>query len=116
MADREFVETVQKRGAAIIAARGKSSAASAAQAALDAMKFINDPSVTSWYSSALLSDGNSYGVEPGLIFGFPCVTKSKGVEIVGHLEWDYFIREKMAVTQKELIEERSCIEHLLGGR
>lgn len=114
----EFLTTVQKRGATIIAARGKSSAASAASAAIDAMRALVTPThAGSWFSSACLSDGNPYGIEPGLIFGFPCRINAQGeLEIVPDLPWDLFLREKIAATQKELIEERSCIAHLLGDK
>ncbi len=111
----EFLTTVQKRGAAVIAARGKSSAASAAHAALETMKALYVPTPKGeWFSSAVCSDGNPYGIETDLIFGFPCRSDGKGnYEIVSDLSWDFFLREKLAVTQKELIEERECIRHLL---
>lgn len=110
-----FMTTVQKRGAAIIAARGKSSAASAANAALDAMKALFQPTEKGdWFSSGVCSDGNTYGIEEDLVFGFPCTSKGKGdCAIVGGLEWDFFLKEKIAVTQKELIEERDCVRSLL---
>lgn len=112
---REFIETIQKRGAAIIEARGKSSAASAASALIDFIRDLYTPTAAdNWFSSAVCSDGNSYGIEENLIFGFPCRSKGKGdCEVVSGLEWDYFIKEKMAVTQKELIAERECVKGLL---
>lgn len=108
----EFIETVQKRGAAIIAARGKSSAASAANAVVEAVRALYTPTPKDdWFSSAICSDGNPYGIEENLIFGFPCRSKGDGnYEIVSDLPWDYFIKEKIAVTQKELISERDYIE------
>lgn len=111
----DFINSVQKRGAAIIAARGKSSAASAASAAIDAMRALFTPTEKGkWYTTALLTDGNSYGVEKGLIFGFPCITNAKGeVEIVKNVLWNDFLREKMALTEKELIEEREMVQKLL---
>lgn len=111
----EFITTVQKRGAAIIASRGKSSAASAASAAVDAMRslFIPTP-VDNFFTSAVYSDNNPYGIENGLIFGFPCRSNGDGnYEIVSDLELDFFIKERITLTQKELIEERKCVQHLL---
>lgn len=113
----EFMSLVQKRGAAILAARGKSSAASAANAAIDAMRelFIETPKGT-WFTTAITTDDNPYGIEPNLIFGFPCRSNGKGeVEIVKDLPIDPFIAEKIKATQNELIEERSLISELLKG-
>ncbi|MCH9628226.1 MAG: malate dehydrogenase [Chlamydiales bacterium] len=108
----EFIETVQKRGAAIIAARGKSSAASAAYAAFETVRALYTPTPEGeWFSSAVCSDGNPYGIENNLIFGFPCRSGGDGdYEIVADIPWDFFIKEKIALTQKELISERACIE------
>jgi malate dehydrogenase len=114
----DFFNIVQKRGAAIIAARGKSSAASAANAAIDAMKALFFPTESgNWYTTAMVTKGNPYGIDEDLIFGFPCFTKANGeIEIVKGLELDLFIREKMAITQKELIEERQMVKDLLKGK
>ncbi len=108
----EFIETVQKRGAAIIAARGKSSAASAAYAAFETVRALYTPTPEGeWFSSAVCSDGNPYGIEANLIFGFPCRSKGDGnYEIVPDIPWDFFMKEKIALTQKELISERTCVE------
>ncbi len=108
----DFIETIQKRGAAIIAARGKSSAASAANAAVESVRSLYTPTPAGeWFSSAVCSDGNPYGIEENLVFGFPCRSKGDGnYEIVPDLEWDFFLKEKIAVTQKELISERVCVE------
>jgi NADP-dependent malate dehydrogenase len=104
----EFVQLIQKRGAAIIAARGKSSAASAASAVIDTLRSLILPTAKDdWFSSAVCSDGNPYGLTEELIFSFPC--RSKGnfeYEIVKNLSWDEFIKEKIRVTEQELIEER----------
>lgn len=104
----EFIETVQKRGAAIIAARGKSSAASAASAVIDAIKALTTPTPTGeWFSSAVWSEGNPYGIDENLIFSFPCRSNGNGGwEIVPHLELNPFLTERLKVTEKELIEER----------
>lgn len=110
----EFFTKVQKRGAEIIAARGKSSAASAASAAIDAMRSalgLEDKI----FSMGLSSDGNEYGIEPGLIFSFPCIYTSSGVEIAKGFVLNGFLRKKIAITQSELLEEKKLIESLLEG-
>lgn len=109
----EFFETVQKRGAAVIAARGKSSAASAANAILDGVHAIYNKGPS--FSSCICSDGNPYGINEGLIFSFPCKMKKPGkVEIVKGYEIDPFLKEKLAATEKELLEERDAVKHLLS--
>jgi malate dehydrogenase len=111
----EFFSQVQKRGAAVIAARGKSSAASAANAAIESVSALTFPTKEGeFFSCALLSDGNPYGIQEGLIFSFPCVSKGGGkVEIVKGLDMDEFIKTKMRLTEKELIEERELVAHLI---
>ncbi len=110
----EFMETVQKRGAAVIAARGKSSAASAANAILDGVHALFNPGPT--FSSCIFSDGNPYGVQEGLIFSFPCTLISPGVvKIVSDFEITPFLKEKLVATEKELLEERDAVAHLLKG-
>lgn len=113
--ENEFLTLVQKRGAEVIAARGKSSAASAANAAIDTMRSLVFPTPNGdWFSCALLSDGNPYGIQEGLIFSFPCRSKGNGkIEIVKDLKWDNFLKEKIALTEKELIEERELVKGLL---
>lgn len=111
----EFITTVQKRGAAIISARGKSSAASAANAAIDAMRslFEKTPSDT-WFTSGTTTAGNSYGIDEDLIFGFPCRSDGRGdYQVVEGLSWDSFLKEKIAATVKELIEERAMVKEFL---
>ncbi|MDN3507537.1 MAG: malate dehydrogenase, partial [Simkaniaceae bacterium] len=111
----DFAATVQKRGAAIIEARGKSSAASAANAIIDGVRSQHFTTTDlSWFSSAVISDGNPYGVQEGLIFSFPCqLTAEKNWEIVPGLSWDRFIEEKIRLTEKELVEEKEAVAHLL---
>jgi malate dehydrogenase len=114
---QEFMGLVQKRGAEIIQTRGKSSAASAANALVDAVKslYTSTPQ-NDWFTSAVCSDNNPYGIEKNLIFGFPCRSKGSGdYEVVPNIEWDFMIKEKIAVTQKELISERECVQDLLRG-
>ncbi|MGH2639814.1 MAG: malate dehydrogenase, partial [Rhabdochlamydiaceae bacterium] len=110
-----FISDVQKRGAVVIAARGKSSAASAAQAALDGMKSLLTPTPPGeWFSMGLKSDGNPYGIARGLVFSFPCRSNGKGqIEIVKNLKWDAFLKQKIHLTEKELLEEKSMVEKLL---
>ena len=108
-----FIPVVQQRGAAIIKARGASSAASAASAALDHMRdwALGTPE-GDWVSMSVPSDG-SYGIEPGIIYSYPCVCKDGDYEIVQGLEVDDFSRERMDATDAELREEREAVADLL---
>ena len=111
--EKDFIAKVQKRGAVVIEARGKSSAASAANAAIDAMKSLIIPA-QEIFSMGLASDGNPYGIKPGLIFSFPCTSKGNGeIEIVKTFKVDPFLKERIALTEKELLEEKELIKHLL---
>ena len=108
-----FIPTVQQRGAAIIKARGASSAASAANAAVDTVRTLVTPTPAGdWYSVAICSDG-SYGVEKGLMSSFPIRTTSKGREIVQDVPINDFSRQKIDLSIKELSEERSLVSELL---
>ncbi len=111
--EKEFIPTVQQRGAAIIAARGASSAASAANAAICHMRdwALGTPD-GDWVSMAVYSDG-SYGIEEGLIYSFPCVCKDGSWQIVQGLDIDSFSRLKMDATAQELKEERDAVKSLL---
>jgi malate dehydrogenase len=108
-----FIPTVQQRGAAIIKARGASSAASAASAALDHVRnwALGTPA-GDWVSMAVPSDG-SYGIEPGVIYSFPCVCENGDYRIVQDLEIDEFSRTRMDATDAELREERAAVADLL---
>lgn len=109
----EFIPTVQQRGAAIIKARGASSAASAASAAIDHMRsWALGTEGDDWVSMAVSSDG-SYGIEEGIIYSFPCRVKGGRYEIVQGLAIDEFSRERMTATETELCEERDAVAHLL---
>ncbi|MGH8125179.1 MAG: malate dehydrogenase, partial [Rhodanobacteraceae bacterium] len=111
--EQEFIPTVQKRGAAIIKARGSSSAASAANAAIDHMhSWALGTAAGDWVSMGIPSDG-SYGIRPGVIYGYPVTCKDGKYEIVQGLKIDDFSRARMDATDKELREERAAIEHLL---
>ena len=109
----EFIPVVQQRGAAIIKARGASSAASAASAAIDHMHdwALGTPD-DDWVSMAIPADG-SYGIEPGVIYSYPVRCSNGDYEIVQDLEIDDFSRSRMDVTETELREERAAIESLL---
>ena len=108
-----FIPVVQQRGAAIIKARGASSAASAASAAIDHMRsWALDTPGGDWVSMAVPADG-SYGIEPGIIYSFPCVCKDGDYEIVQGLDVDDFSRDRMDATETELREERAAVEDLL---
>ena len=111
-----FIPTVQQRGAAIIKARGASSAASAASSAIDHMRdWALGTSEGDWVSMAVPADG-SYGISEGVIYSYPCVCKNGDYEIVQGLPIDEFSRGKMAATDQELREERSSIEDLLKAK
>lgn len=113
--EEEFISLVQKRGAAVIAARGKSSAASAANAAIDAVKSLVTPTPPGqWFSSGICSDGNPYGINENLIFSFPLRSKGDGeYEIVKNVPWNDFLTKKIKLSEKELIEERDLINSML---
>jgi malate dehydrogenase len=111
----EFIKSVQNRGAAIIAARGLSSAASAASAALDHVKSLSARTAEGgWFSAAVPSDG-SYGIDPGLVFSFPLTSDGQGgYSIVQGLPWSDFAREKIALTLQELRDEKAVVADLLA--
>jgi len=111
--ENDFIPTVQQRGAAIIKARGASSAASAASSAIDHMRDWALGTNGKHVSMGVASDG-SYGIEPGVVYSYPCVCKDGDFEVVQGLEIDEFSRGRMDATEKELREERAAIEHLLG--
>jgi malate dehydrogenase len=111
--ENEFIPTIQQRGAAIIKARGASSAASAANAAIGhvrswALGTTNDD----WVSMSVCSDG-SYGITEGLIYSFPCHCTDGEWSIVQDVEIGDFSRAKMTATEQELTEERDAVKHLL---
>ena len=111
--ENDFIPTVQKRGAAIIDARGASSAASAANAAIFHMRdWALGSAEGDWVSMGVYSDG-SYGIQEGLIYSYPCICKNGDWEIVQGVEINDFSQEKMAATEQELAEERDAVAHLL---
>lgn len=111
--ENDFIPTVQKRGAAIIDARGASSAASAANAAIFHMRdWALGSADNDWVSMGVYSDG-SYGIAEGLIYSFPCTCTNGQWSIVQGVDVNDFSREKMKATEQELTEERDAVAHLL---
>ncbi len=113
--EEEFVPMIQQRGAKVIAARGKSSAASAANAAIDSIRSLILPTPEGdWFSVGLHSGGNSYGIKGDLVFSFPCRSKGDGqIEIVKNVVWDPFLKAKIGLSEKELLDEREQIAPML---
>ena len=112
--ENTFIPTVQKRGAAIIDARGLSSAASAANAAIDHVRdWVRGTREGDWVTMGVPSDG-SYGVPEGVIYGYPVTTKGGDYQLVKGIEISEFSRKRMDTTLKELHEERDGVKHLLG--
>ena len=110
----DFIPVVQQRGSAIIEARGASSAASAANAAIGHLRSwaLGTPE-DDWVSMGVISDG-SYGIEPGLIYSFPCRCKNGEWEIVQELQIPDFSRSKIDASAQELASERDAVIHLLS--
>ncbi|HYL90958.1 MAG TPA: malate dehydrogenase [Burkholderiales bacterium] len=109
-----FIPTVQKRGAAIIEARGLSSAASAANAAIDHVRdWVHGSKDGEWVTMGIASDG-SYGIPEGVIYGYPVTCRGGSFQIVKGIEISEFSRKRMDATLKELHEERDGVKHLLG--
>jgi malate dehydrogenase len=109
-----FLKKCQQRGKEIINARGKSSAASAANAIVNHLRSFSDPDPDRWVSASIPSDGNPYGVPGGLIFSFPLRVKADGsYEIVKGLDLSDYAKGKLDITVKELQSEREAIMDLL---
>lgn len=114
--ESEFIPTVQQRGAAVIKARGASSAASAASAAIDHMRtWTLGTADGDWVSMAVPSDG-SYGIAPGLICGYPVTCRDGKYEIVQGLAISAFSRARMDASVQELRDERASVEHLFAKK
>ncbi len=112
--EKDFIPTIQKRGAAIIEARGLSSAASAANAAMDHIRdWIYGTPEGDWVSMGIPSDG-SYGIPEGVIYGYPVACRNGKHQIVKGIDLSDFSRARMQATLKELHEERDSVKHLLG--
>ena len=114
--EQDFILLVQKRGADVINARGKSSAASAANALIEAVRDMVYPTPTDqWFSAAVYSYGNPYGINDSLIFSFPCCSMGDGqYEIMTGLSLNEFLRSRLLITEKELLEERDLVKHLIN--
>lgn len=108
-----FIENVQKRGAAIIAARGQSSAASAANAIIDHIKSLITPTPNGeWFSCAVHTAGTKYHLDKDIIFSLPCRSKGNGdYEVVENVPWNDFIKQKIKLTENELVEERKEVSN-----
>lgn len=109
-----FIPTVQQRGAAIIKARGLSSAASAANAAIDTVKSIITPTAPGDCTSVGICSDGSYGIEKGLIYSFPLRSDGKKLEIIQGVSVNEFSKSKIIATENELKEEKSMVAELLG--
>jgi malate dehydrogenase len=113
--EKDFIPTVQQRGAAIIKARGSSSAASAASAAIDHVRtWVHGTPQGDWTSMAVASDG-SYGIREGVVYSYPVTCRNGEYEIVQGLEINEFSRARMETSERELREERAGVEALLNG-
>jgi len=111
-----FISTVQQRGAAIIKARGVSSAASAGSSAIDHMRdWVFGTPYGDWVSMVIPSDG-SYGIEEGLMYSFPVICKNGQYEIVQGLDINAFSQQKIQITEDELKEERDKVKHLMWSK
>jgi malate dehydrogenase len=112
--EKDFISTVQQRGAAIIKARGLSSAASAANAVVDTVRNLSTPTKPGdWFSVAVCTPGD-YGIEKGLLFSYPIRSDGKNWEIVQNVPLNDFSKAKTAATEAELKEEKSMVAELLG--
>jgi malate dehydrogenase len=108
-----FIPVVQQRGAAVIKARGSSSAASAASAAVDHMRSWTLGSKGQWVSMGVYSKGNSYGINEDIIYSFPITCENGEWKEVKGLQVSDFSRERMSLTEKELLGEKAAIADLL---
>lgn len=110
--ENDFIPTVQKRGATVIEARGSSSAASAANAAIDHMRdWALGTAPDTWVSMGVYSDG-SYGIPEGVVFGYPCRCEHGSFEIVQDLPINTFSRARIDAVHQELLDERNAVKHL----
>ena len=112
--EETFIPTVAKRGSAVIKARGASSAASAANAAIESMKSacLATPG-DEWFSAGVVSDG-SYGVPPGLVYSYPLQSDGTDWRVVQGLDLDESAKKRIAVSADELVAERDAVKDLLG--
>ncbi|MCO5596668.1 hypothetical protein L7F22_050736 [Adiantum nelumboides] len=114
--EEEFTQTIQKRGGVLIKKWGRSSAASTAVSIADAMKSLVTPTKEGdWFSSAVYTAGNPYGIDNDLVFSMPCRSKGDGdYEVVPNLQINDWLAERIKKTEDELLAERRCVAHLIG--
>jgi len=114
--ENDFTPAVQTRGGALIKKWGRSSAASTAVSIVDHIRSLVTPTPAGdWFSMAVSSNGNPYGIEEGLVYSFPCTSTGDGnYKVVPGLEITPWLRERMTKSQKELLDERDCTKHLMG--
>lgn len=114
--EKEFIPLIQRRGAIIINARGKSSAASAANALIDFVNDVQHPSAKGYsFSACVYSYGNPYGIADNLIFSFPCRSlENRHYEIVPEFHMNEFLHSRLMITERELIEERDLVKELIN--
>ncbi|KAF6251988.1 lactate dehydrogenase/glycoside hydrolase [Scenedesmus sp. NREL 46B-D3] len=112
----EFTPTVAQRGGALIKKWGRSSAASTAVSVADAIRSLVTPTAPGdCFSTAVCTDGNSYGIKEGLIFSMPCRSKGDGdYEVCDDFIIDDWLRKKITATEEELVKEKECVGHLIG--
>lgn len=115
--EEEFTEKVQKRGGVLIKKWGRSSAASTAVSIADAIKSLVTPTPEGdWFSSGVYTDGNPYGIAEGIVFSMPCRSKGDGdYELVKDVIFDDYLLKRLTKTEAELLAERRCVAHLIGG-
>ncbi|KAM1285207.1 hypothetical protein ACFX2I_028008 [Malus domestica] len=114
--EEEFTESIQKRGGVLIKKWGRSSAASTAVSIGDAMKSLVTPTPEGdWFSSAVYTNGNPYGIAEDLVFSMPCRSKGDGdYELVKDIQFDDYLRKRIAKSEAELQAEKRCVAHLTG--
>ena len=108
-----FIETIQKRGAAIIKTRGLSSAASAANAIVDTVRNVISPTQEGEFFSMAVSSDGSYGIEEGIMFSYPLRSNGEGWEVVQDIEHNDFAKEKIEATYEELLSEKEAVQEIL---
>ncbi|XP_048139265.1 malate dehydrogenase [NADP], chloroplastic [Rhodamnia argentea] len=115
--EEEFTDKVQKRGGVLIKKWGRSSAASTAVSIADAIKSLVTPTPEGdWFSSGVYTDGNPYGIAEGIVFSVPCRSKGDGdYELVKDVIFDDYLLKRITKTEAELLAERRCVAHLIGG-
>ncbi|CAI0410840.1 unnamed protein product [Linum tenue] len=114
--EQEFTEKVQKRGGALIQKWGRSSAASTAVSIVDAIKSLVTPTPEGdWFSSGVYTTGNPYGIAEDIVFSMPCRSNGDGdYELVKEIQFDDYLRSRIAKTEAELLAEKRCVAHLTG--